>query len=125
MTRIYVPCDSSALALGADALAEAICGEAAQRGIAIELVRNGSRGLLWLEPLVEVDDIQRPGGLCECRCGRCCVPVRRRFYRRRRSPQQVGIVDEIPYLQKQQRLTFARIGITDPLSVGDYLAHGG
>ncbi len=57
--RIYVPCDSSALALGADALADAIVREAAQRGVAIELVRNGSRGLLWLEPLVEV---QTPEG---------------------------------------------------------------
>ncbi|NPT70670.1 formate dehydrogenase, partial [Paraburkholderia sp. RL16-012-BIC-B] len=54
MTRIYVPRDSAALALGADALAGAIADEAARRGIAIELVRNGSRGLLWLEPLVEV-----------------------------------------------------------------------
>lgn len=54
MTRIYVPRDSSALALGADALAEAISSEAARRGMAIELIRNGSRGLLWLEPLVEV-----------------------------------------------------------------------
>ena len=55
MTRIYVPCDSSALALGADHIAQAIAGEAARRGIDIELVRNGSRGLLWLEPLVEVE----------------------------------------------------------------------
>ncbi|MBL3926511.1 formate dehydrogenase, partial [Bacteroides thetaiotaomicron] len=53
-TRIYVPRDSSALALGADALAVAIVTEAERRGVAIELVRNGSRGLLWLEPLVEV-----------------------------------------------------------------------
>ena len=54
MTRIYVPRDSSALALGADALATAIVDEAKARGIEIELVRNGSRGLLYLEPLVEV-----------------------------------------------------------------------
>ncbi|RBJ67229.1 formate dehydrogenase, partial [Pseudomonas sp. MWU12-2534b] len=53
-TRIYVPRDSSALALGADALAAAIAAEAERRGVAVELVRNGSRGLLWLEPLVEV-----------------------------------------------------------------------
>ncbi|MGV1110449.1 formate dehydrogenase, partial [Xanthomonas translucens pv. undulosa] len=53
-TRIYVPRDSSALALGADAIAETIAVEAQRRGVAIELIRNGSRGLLWLEPLVEV-----------------------------------------------------------------------
>ena len=55
MTRIYVPRDSSALALGADAIAQAIEREAAARGIAVELVRNGSRGLLYLEPLIEVE----------------------------------------------------------------------
>src|ERR1700744_3294994 len=58
MTRIYVPRDSSALALGADALAQAIEAEASRRGIAIELVRNGTRGLLWLEPPAE---IREPG----------------------------------------------------------------
>ncbi len=55
MTRVYVPRDSSALALGADAVAAAIVREAAARGVAVELVRNGSRGLLYLEPLVEVE----------------------------------------------------------------------
>jgi len=58
-TRVFVPCDSSALALGADAIADAIVQEAARRGTSVELVRNGSRGLLWLEPLVEV---QTPEG---------------------------------------------------------------
>ena len=55
MTRIYVPIDSSALALGADAVAEAIASEAQKRGLDVQLVRNGSRGLLYLEPLVEVE----------------------------------------------------------------------
>ena len=126
MTRIYVPRDSSALALGADAIAAAIEREAAQRGIALELVRNGSRGLLYLEPLIEVEtaDGKRIGyanvepqevaalfdaGLAEGKPHARCV----------------GVVDEIPYLAKQQRLTFARIGITDPLSTDDYVAHGG
>ena len=125
MTRVYVPCDSSALALGADALAEAICHEAAQRGIEIELVRNGSRGLLWLEPLVEVTT---PGG----RTGYANVDATdvaslfdAGFIEGGAHPCSVGVVDEIPYLQKQQRLTFARIGITDPLSIDDYLAHDG
>ena len=55
MTRIYVPCDSSALALGADRVALAVAAEAQKRGIEVEIVRNGSRGMLWLEPLVEVE----------------------------------------------------------------------
>ena len=53
-TTIFVPGDTAALALGADAVATAISEEAARRGIAIKLVRNGSRGMVWLEPLVEV-----------------------------------------------------------------------
>jgi formate dehydrogenase iron-sulfur subunit len=51
---VYVPRDSSAESLGADKVARAIFAESVRRGIAINLVRNGSRGLFWLEPLVEV-----------------------------------------------------------------------
>ena len=52
--KIFVPRDATALALGAEATARAIVDEAKRRGIEIELVRNGSRGMFWLEPLVEV-----------------------------------------------------------------------
>jgi formate dehydrogenase iron-sulfur subunit len=125
MTRIFVPRDSSALALGADAVAEAIVTEAARRGIEIELVRNGSRGLLYLEPLVEVDtpagrqgyaNIEETDVVSLFDAGFVCGKTHARY---------VGAVDEIPYLKKQQRLTFARIGITDPLSMDDYVTHGG
>ena len=54
MTTVYVPQDSSALSLGADAIAQAIAREAQARGENLRVVRNGSRGLFWLEPLVEV-----------------------------------------------------------------------
>jgi formate dehydrogenase iron-sulfur subunit len=123
--RVFVPSDSSALALGANALADAIVREAAQRGIAVELVRNGSRGLLWLEPLVE---IQTPAG----RIGYSNLDETdlaslfdAGWLTGGEHPRRVGLVEEIPYLQRQQRLTFARIGITDPLSIDDYLAHEG
>ena len=49
--RIYVPRDAAALGVGADETARAILVEAQRRGIAVELIRNGSRGLLWLELL--------------------------------------------------------------------------
>ena len=52
---VYVPCDSSAMSLGAGKTAAAIAAEAARRGADIRLVRNGSRGLFWLEPMVEVE----------------------------------------------------------------------
>jgi formate dehydrogenase iron-sulfur subunit len=129
MTRIYVPRDSAALALGADALADAIAREAAQRGIAIELIRNGSRGLLWLEPLVEVATPRGRVGYANVDAAEVASLFDAGFvdagFDGSAHPRHVGIVDEIPYLQKQQRLTFARIGITDPLSTDDYLAHGG
>ncbi len=51
---VYVPRDAAALSMGAEAVAEAIRREAGRRRAALRLVRNGSRGLLWLEPLVEV-----------------------------------------------------------------------
>ena len=117
MTRIYVPRDSSALALGADALAEAITSEAARRGIAIELIRNGSRGLLWLEPLVEVETADGRIGYSNVEADDVAALFDAGFHEGQAHEKNVGIVDEIPYLKKQQRLTFARIGITDPLSI--------
>ena len=124
--RIYVPADSAALALGADDVAAAIRREAARRGIAIDLVRNGTRGLLYLEPLVEVDtpsgrigfgsvDETDVGALFDAgfHHGACTHRL------------ALGRVEQIPYLARQTRLTFARCGITDPLSLADYEAHGG
>jgi formate dehydrogenase iron-sulfur subunit len=125
MTRVYVPRDSAALALGADALADAIAREAAQRGIAIELIRNGSRGLLWLEPLVEVVTPRGRIGYANVDAADVASLFDAGFTEGGAHPNHVGVVDEIPYLQRQQRLTFARIGITDPLSIEDYVSHGG
>ena len=124
-TRIYVPVDSTALSLGADKVAQAIAAEAAKRGIAIELVRNGSRGAFFLEPLVEV---QTPAGRV------AYGPVQPKdvaalfdagFVTGGRHLLSLGLTDGIPYLKNQERLTSARIGITDPLSLDDYVDHGG
>lgn len=120
-TRIFVPCDTTALSLGADKVAEAIRLEAEKRDITVEVIRNGSRGMLWLEPLVEVEtDLGRIGYaavepdhisslfdadfISGSDQAQCCI----------------GLVEELPYLKKQQRLTFARSGITDPVSLLDY-----
>lgn len=124
-TRIHVPRDSAALAVGADALARAIEAQAAARGIAIELVRNGSRGLLWLEPLVEVSTPAGRIGYANLTAADVPALFDAGWLEGAAHPACVGIVDEIPYLKRQQRLTFARIGITDPLSIDDYVAHGG
>jgi formate dehydrogenase iron-sulfur subunit len=125
MTRVFVPRDASALSVGADATAAAILTHAASAGIDVSIVRNGSRGLYWLEPLVEVEvsgarvaygpvtagDV--PGLLAAGLCTGGAHPLRQ------------GPTETIPYLQRQERLTFARVGVTDPVSVADYLDHGG
>src|SRR5690348_13511451 len=117
--RVFVPCDSSALALGADALAAAIAEEAARRGVTIELVRNGSRGLLWLEPLVEVQTPEGRVGYGNVEVADVASLFDADWLAGGGSThaRAVGLVEEIPYLKRQQRLTFARLGLTDPLSI--------
>jgi formate dehydrogenase iron-sulfur subunit len=123
--RIYVPIDSSALAVGAAATAEAIRREATARGIEIEIVRNGSRGLVWLEPLVEV--VTPSGRIAYGPVSAADVPAlfEAGFPDGGAHASCLGPVEEIPEFKRQQRLTFARCGAVDPLSVEDYAAHGG
>src|SRR5277367_3384105 len=122
--RIFVPRDAAAIAVGADEVVAALEQAAEKRGLEIKIIRNGSRGLCWLEPMVEVATVK----------GRVAYgPV---------SPADVsslfdaiasngphalklGIADEIPWLKRQTRLTFARCGVVDPRSVEDYRAHQG
>ncbi|KMZ11217.1 NAD-dependent formate dehydrogenase beta subunit [Candidatus Burkholderia humilis] len=125
MTRIYVPIDSAALSLGADHVATAIADEAAKRGIDVQIVRNGSRGLFYLEPLVQVETAQGRIGYSNVEAEDVASLFDAGFHEGQAHAKNVGIVEEIPYLKKQQRLTFARIGITDPLSIDDYVALGG
>ncbi len=124
-TRIYVPRDSAALAMGADALAAAIAAEAARRDIEITLIRNGSRGLLWLEPLVEIHTTAGRIGYANVATDDVATLFDASWLTGGAHPRGIGRVDDLPYLKRQQRLTFARIGITDPLSIDDYLAHDG
>jgi formate dehydrogenase iron-sulfur subunit len=123
--RIFLPGDSSALSVGADSVAKSLAREAQARGIEVAIVRTGSRGLFWLEPLVEVETAagrvgygpiapQDAAGLFECG-----------FLSGGAHPKALGRVEEIPYLKRQQRLVFARCGLTDPLSLEDYRRHGG
>ncbi len=97
---------------------------AAKRGLAIEIVRTGSRGLYWLEPMIEVATSQ----------GRVAFgPVTTTDVRSVLDAMaadgphalRLGVADEIPWLKRQTRLTFARCGVIDPRSVEDYRAHDG
>jgi formate dehydrogenase iron-sulfur subunit len=122
---VYVPRDAAALSLGAERVAQAIAAEAAARGIDLRLVRNGTRGLCWLEPLVEVET---PAG--RVAYGPiAAADVKGLFDAGLLAGGQharlLGPVEAIPYFQRQERLTFARVGIIDPIDLDDYVAHGG
>ncbi len=122
--RIYIPRDAGALAVGAEEVAVALRQGAAKRTLDIEIVRTGSRGLYWLEPMVEVATPQGrmaygpvtvadADSLLDAILGDGMHPLR------------LGLAEDIPWLKRQTRLTFARCGIVDPLSAEDYRAHGG
>jgi formate dehydrogenase iron-sulfur subunit len=122
---VWVPRDAGALALGADATAHRLVEVARTAGMDIRLRRNGSRGMYWLEPLVEV----------ECAAGRIAYgPVTERdvdsvsvarMLRGESHALHLGPIEEHPWLASQQRLTFARVGRADPLDLADYVADGG
>ncbi|WP_374477250.1 formate dehydrogenase subunit gamma [Zoogloea sp.] len=123
--RIYVPMDSGALAVGAEEVASAIADEAAARGVHVELIRNGSRGLYWLEPLVEVET--PAGRLAYGPVTVADVPALfdAGFHTGGMHRLGHGLTEHIPFLAGQERLTFRRVGIIRPLSLADYQAHGG
>lgn len=125
MVKVYVPRDSSALSMGANLTAKAIQAEAAKRGIEIELIRNGSRGMFWLEPLVEVATDKGRVAYAPVQPEDVAGLFDADFLNGGVHALNLGLTEEIPYFKNQQRLTFARIGITDPVSLEDYIAHDG
>ena len=123
--KVYVPCDAAAVSVGADAIARAIAEQIASRRADVSLVRNGSRGMFWLEPLVEVETPR--GRVAYGPVSADTVPglFDSGFLEGKPHKLCLGLTEEIPFLKNQERLTFARCGITDPLSLSDYMAHGG
>src|SRR5580704_19254117 len=122
---VYVPCDAAALSIGADEVAAAISSEAAARGVELNLVRNGSRGAVWLEPLVEVVTPQGRVGYGPVTPADVPGLFAADFLNGGKHALALGLVDELPWFATQQRLTFARVGIVDPTSVADYVAKDG
>ncbi len=122
---VWVPRDAGALALGAEATANKLLAEARAAGVDVRLRRNGSRGLYWLEPMVEV----------ECAEGRIAYgPVTERdvpdlvakgLLKGGAHALRLGAIEEHPWLASQQRLTFLRVGRIDPLDLEAYRASGG
>src|SRR5580693_2306517 len=124
-TDVYVPRDASALSMGAEAVARAIDAEARARRIDVRLIRNGSRGLYWLEPLIEVATPAGRMAYGAAKASDVASLFAAGFLNGGEHPLSQGLTEEIPYLKSQQRLTAARVGIIDPTSVADYVAHGG
>ena len=116
--RIHIPLDSFAVATGADEVAAAIVREAATRNAGVTVVRTGSYGMAWLETLIEVDGV----GFGPVTPADVASLFDANFGSHRLN---IGRVDDHPFMKAQTRLTFARCGRTDPLSLTDYQSHGG
>src|SRR5436305_1304875 len=124
-TTVYVPGDAGALSVGAGEVAKAIAAEAARRRAPIKLVRNGSRGAYWLEPLVEVATARGRLAYGPVTAADVAALFDTDFLNGGSHALSLGAADSIPWLKGQQRLTFERVGIVDPASVADYVKQGG
>jgi formate dehydrogenase iron-sulfur subunit len=125
MPTLYLPCDSLARAVGADEVSTALITQAQERNLPLELKRTSSRGLYWLEPLLEMDTPQGRIGFGPLTADDVPSVLDSLIDEPSKHPLALGLVEELPYLKTQQRLLFARAGITRPLSLDDYRAHGG
>lgn len=125
MLKLYIPRDSVARAVGADKVAVALVREAERRQLPLELCRTSSRGLYWLEPLLELDSADGRLGFGPLTAEDVPSLLDALVADPGSHPLALGPVEQIPYLQSQQRLLFARAGITQPLSLDEYRAQGG
>ena len=123
--RVFVPGDSTACALGADQVAAALVDQARSRGLDLDLVRNGSRGLFWLEPLIEVETAAGRVAFGPVSVADVAELFDRDLLTGGEHPLALGPTEQIPYLQQQTRINFARAGVIDPLSIADYRRTGG
>ncbi len=113
--KVFVPVDAAARAAGADAVAAAFAAEAGVR-----VVRNGSHGMLWLEPMVEVvrDGVRVAYGNVEAADVAAILAGGE-------HPKYLGPTSELEWMKGQRRVTFGRVGVIDPRDADDYVAHGG
>ncbi|MBW4089725.1 MAG: NADH-quinone oxidoreductase subunit NuoF [Proteobacteria bacterium] len=119
MTRVFVPRDAAALALGAEAVATRLAAAGAQ------VVRTGSRGMFWLEPMVEVETPAGRIAYGPVRAADVDGLVAAGMLTGGAHPLRRGRPEDIPFLAGQTRFTFARCGVVDPTSLDDYCAAGG
>lgn len=122
---VFVPRDAAALAVGADKVAAAIEREAASRGHDVHIVRNGSRGMLWVEVLVEVSTDEGRVAYGPVKASDVPSLFEAGFLNGGEHPLGHGLTEDIPFFKGQTRLTFSRCGVTDPLSLDDYRQYQG
>ncbi|WP_062212314.1 NADH-quinone oxidoreductase subunit NuoF [Aureimonas sp. AU12] len=125
MIRVFIPLDSFAVACGADEIAKELALLAAHRGHDIEIVRNGSRGMAWLEPMLEVEVLGQRIAYGPIAPGEVAALLDAGFLHGENHPSRIGDPEDHPFLAGQTRVTFRRCGLTDPLSLDDYRRHGG
>ncbi len=124
-TKIYVPRETAAVSVGADDVAIEIARQAKESGESIELIRNGSWGATWLEPLVEVvvDDKRIAYGNVEA--SDVADMFASGFLTGGDHARRLGPIMGIPYLMNQDRWTFWRCGLIESLSLEDFQQHAG
>ncbi len=113
--NIFVPKDFGACALGSDAIAQQL------RSLGANVKRNGSRGLYWLEPMIEIEtEAGRiafgPMSLDDVEDITLLDQTHEKF---------LGRIDDIPEIKAQNRQTFVRCGIIESLNFDDYKSHDG
>ncbi len=123
--RLYIPKDACAIACGADEVVAAIEAAALKRRVPVEIIRTGSRGMLWLEPLVEVATPEGRIGYGPVSADDVEALVEAGLFEGGAHALRIGRPEDHPFMAKQTRLTFARCGIIDPASYSDYCAMGG
>jgi len=124
-SRVFVPRETAAVSVGADEVAIELARNSKRLGKGIELKRNGSRGASWLEPLVEVEVDGQRIAYGNVEAGDVESLLECGFLAGGEHARRLGAVDEIPYLVQQERWTFERAGIIEPLSIDDFRAHAG
>ncbi len=123
--KVFVPRETSAISVGADDVAIAIARKSKQLGTGIELIRNGSWGACWLEPLVEVQVGEQRIAYGNVGPGDVDSLFESGFLEGGEHARRLGPTVEVPYLINQDRWTFWRCGLIAPLSLDDYIAHNG
>lgn len=123
--KIYIPRETTASSLGVELVVDAITTEAKNRNLDIQIVRNGSRGACFLEPLVEVETAAGRVGYGPVQLEDIDALFAADFLQGGKHKLALGNVSELPWFKNQERLTFARCGLIAATSVSEYKTLGG